>query len=150
MWEVMISARWALRRVLSELLSVLQECRLRKVFGSAAEDSCIYSLSVSDHAQPQRSAFLLFSSSQTPMPHAQAHPMLVWPHQACPGTGSTLPSALPASPCLALALGHRRGDSEVTSEGEETLATGCAGTGEGALQLGWSLTAVSILAAGLL
>ncbi|CAM9516537.1 unnamed protein product, partial [Bubo scandiacus] len=46
MWEVMISVRWALRRVLSELLGVLQDCQLRKVFSSTAEDSCIYSLAV--------------------------------------------------------------------------------------------------------
>ncbi|CAN0034943.1 unnamed protein product [Bubo scandiacus] len=46
MWEVMISVRWALWRVLLELLSVLQDCRLRKVFSSAADDSCFYPLAL--------------------------------------------------------------------------------------------------------
>ncbi|XP_026719269.1 uncharacterized protein LOC113488367 [Athene cunicularia] len=59
LWEVLISGRWALWRVLSEMLSVLQDCRLRRVFSCAAEDSCIYPLAVSDHALPQSSAFVL-------------------------------------------------------------------------------------------
>ena len=39
---------WALWSVLMELLSVLQDQRLRKVFSCAAEDACIYPLAVSD------------------------------------------------------------------------------------------------------
>ncbi|XP_026719036.1 maestro heat-like repeat-containing protein family member 7 [Athene cunicularia] len=41
-----MSSRPALRRVLSELLSVLQDCRQRRVFSCAAEDSCIYQLAM--------------------------------------------------------------------------------------------------------
>ncbi|KAK4805603.1 hypothetical protein QYF61_016463 [Mycteria americana] len=46
MWEVMISVPWALWSVLTELLSVLQDQRLRQVFSCAAEDACIYPLAL--------------------------------------------------------------------------------------------------------
>ncbi|KAM6228831.1 uncharacterized protein M6G45_016149 [Spheniscus humboldti] len=46
MWEVMISVPWALWSVLTELLSVLQDQRLRKVFSCAADDACIYPLAL--------------------------------------------------------------------------------------------------------
>ncbi|CAM9185130.1 unnamed protein product [Bubo scandiacus] len=46
MWEVMISMPWALRTVLSELLGVLRDWRLRRVFSSAVEDACIYPLAL--------------------------------------------------------------------------------------------------------
>ncbi|KAM6225537.1 maestro heat-like repeat-containing protein family member 7 [Spheniscus humboldti] len=45
-WEVMTSAPWALWSVLTELLSVLQDQRLRKVFSCATEDACIYPLAL--------------------------------------------------------------------------------------------------------
>ncbi|XP_074994748.1 uncharacterized protein LOC142076326 [Calonectris borealis] len=41
MWEVMISTPWALLSVLMELLSVLEDQELRKVFRCATEDACI-------------------------------------------------------------------------------------------------------------
>ncbi|XP_026722916.1 uncharacterized protein LOC113490593 [Athene cunicularia] len=44
MWEVMISMPWDLRSVLLELVDVLQDWRLRRVFSSATEDACIYPL----------------------------------------------------------------------------------------------------------
>ncbi|XP_042653750.1 maestro heat-like repeat-containing protein family member 7 isoform X1 [Tyto alba] len=44
MWEVMLSVPWALWNVLMELLNVLQDQKLRKVFSSATEDACIYPL----------------------------------------------------------------------------------------------------------
>ncbi|XP_074666030.1 uncharacterized protein LOC141916940 [Strix aluco] len=44
MWEVMISVPWALWRVVSELLGVLRDWRLRRVFSCAADDACIYPL----------------------------------------------------------------------------------------------------------
>ncbi|XP_074665951.1 uncharacterized protein LOC141916925 isoform X2 [Strix aluco] len=46
MWEVMISVPWALWRVVSELLGVLQDWRLRRVFSCAADDACIYPLAL--------------------------------------------------------------------------------------------------------
>ncbi|CAM9147440.1 unnamed protein product, partial [Bubo scandiacus] len=46
MWEVMISVPWALWRVVSELLGVLRDWRLRRVFSSAVEDACIYPLAL--------------------------------------------------------------------------------------------------------
>ncbi|KAK4805353.1 hypothetical protein QYF61_003438 [Mycteria americana] len=46
MWEVMISVPWALWRVLMELLSVLQDQRLRQVFSCVVEDACIYPLAL--------------------------------------------------------------------------------------------------------
>ncbi|CAM9398422.1 unnamed protein product [Bubo scandiacus] len=46
MWEVLMSVPRTLWTVLSELLSVLQDCRVRKVFSSATEDSCIYPLAL--------------------------------------------------------------------------------------------------------
>ncbi|XP_074786958.1 uncharacterized protein LOC141972861 isoform X1 [Athene noctua] len=42
MWEVLISVRWALWSVLLQLVDVLQDRRLRRVFSSATEDACIY------------------------------------------------------------------------------------------------------------
>ncbi|XP_026723230.1 maestro heat-like repeat-containing protein family member 7 [Athene cunicularia] len=42
MWEVLISEYWALRTVMLELVDVLQDQRLRRVFSSAMEDACIY------------------------------------------------------------------------------------------------------------
>ncbi|CAM9150950.1 unnamed protein product, partial [Bubo scandiacus] len=45
-WEVMISVPWALGRVVSELLDVLQDWQLRRVFSSATEDACIYPLAL--------------------------------------------------------------------------------------------------------
>ncbi|XP_063205481.1 uncharacterized protein LOC134522109 [Chroicocephalus ridibundus] len=46
MWEVMISVPWILWSVLTELLSVLQDQRVRKVFSCATEDACIYPLAL--------------------------------------------------------------------------------------------------------
>ncbi|CAM9814348.1 unnamed protein product [Bubo scandiacus] len=46
MWEVMMSTPWDLWSVLSELLGVLQDWRLRRVFSSATEDACIYPLAL--------------------------------------------------------------------------------------------------------
>ncbi|XP_026722906.1 uncharacterized protein LOC113490586 [Athene cunicularia] len=46
MWDVLISERWALRRVVSELVDVLQDRRLRRVFSFAVEDACIYPLAL--------------------------------------------------------------------------------------------------------
>ncbi|XP_050770338.1 uncharacterized protein LOC127028673 [Gymnogyps californianus] len=46
MWEVMLSVPWALWSILMELLSVLQDQRLRKVFSCATEDACIYLLAL--------------------------------------------------------------------------------------------------------
>ncbi|XP_074786303.1 maestro heat-like repeat-containing protein family member 7 [Athene noctua] len=46
MWEVLVSVPWALRRVMSELLGVLQDWRLSRVFSSATEDACIYPLAL--------------------------------------------------------------------------------------------------------
>ncbi|XP_074705194.1 uncharacterized protein LOC141933947 [Strix aluco] len=46
MWEVMISVPWALWRVVSELLGVLRDWRLRRVFSCAADDACIYPLAL--------------------------------------------------------------------------------------------------------
>ncbi|XP_074786968.1 uncharacterized protein LOC141972830 [Athene noctua] len=44
MWEVLISEYWALCTVMSELVDMLQDRRLRRVFSSATEDACIYPL----------------------------------------------------------------------------------------------------------
>ncbi|XP_042650022.1 uncharacterized protein LOC122153620 [Tyto alba] len=44
MWEVTLSVPWALWNVLMELLDVLQDQKLRKVFSSDTEDACIYPL----------------------------------------------------------------------------------------------------------
>ncbi|CAN0036084.1 unnamed protein product [Bubo scandiacus] len=49
MWEVMLCTPWALRRVLNQLVSVLQDRQLRRVFSSAVEDGCIYPLAVLAH-----------------------------------------------------------------------------------------------------
>ncbi|CAN0308514.1 unnamed protein product [Bubo scandiacus] len=46
MWEVMVSVPLALWSVLLELLGVLQDRRLRRVFSSAMEDACIYPLTL--------------------------------------------------------------------------------------------------------
>ncbi|CAM9149990.1 unnamed protein product [Bubo scandiacus] len=46
LWEVMISVPLALWGVLSELLNLLQDCRVRRVFSSATEDACIYPLAL--------------------------------------------------------------------------------------------------------
>ncbi|XP_074710207.1 uncharacterized protein LOC141936800 isoform X1 [Strix uralensis] len=46
MWEVMISVPWALWRVVSELLRVLRDWQLRRVFSCAADDACIYPLAL--------------------------------------------------------------------------------------------------------
>ncbi|CAM9152253.1 unnamed protein product, partial [Bubo scandiacus] len=54
-WEVMISVPLALWRVLLELLNLLQDCRVRRVFSSATEDACIYPLTVILHFPPQDS-----------------------------------------------------------------------------------------------
>lgn len=68
MWEVMISVPWALRGVLMELLGVLQDRRLRKVFSCAAEDACIYPLAVSDRADLQGCACLPRRTGTAPPP----------------------------------------------------------------------------------
>ncbi|XP_026723116.1 maestro heat-like repeat-containing protein family member 7 [Athene cunicularia] len=46
MWEVMISMPWDLLTILSELVSVLEDCRERRVFSSAVDDACIYPLAL--------------------------------------------------------------------------------------------------------
>lgn len=47
-WEVMLSQPHTLEKVLRELLSKLQDQRLRRVFSSSTEDTCIHHLAVSD------------------------------------------------------------------------------------------------------
>lgn len=61
----MPSALWT---VLTELLGVLQDQRLRKVFSSAVEDACIYPLAVSDHAPLQGCACLPRETGTAPSP----------------------------------------------------------------------------------
>lgn len=68
MWEVMISVPWALRSALRELVSVLEDQRLRKVFSCAAEDACIYPLAVSDHAHLHGCACLPREPGTAPLP----------------------------------------------------------------------------------
>ncbi|CAM9398346.1 unnamed protein product [Bubo scandiacus] len=71
MWEVLMSVPRTLWTVLSELLSVLQDCRVRKVFSSATEDSCIYPLAVSD---PRSAPALCLPPPTPPLSAAQHQP----------------------------------------------------------------------------
>lgn len=59
---------WALWSILMELLSVLQDQRLRKVFSCATEDACIYLLAVSDPAHLQGCACLPRKTGTAPSP----------------------------------------------------------------------------------
>ncbi|KAM6032625.1 maestro heat-like repeat-containing protein family member 7 [Theristicus caerulescens] len=51
-WDVMLSQPHTLKKVLRELLSQLQDQRLRRVFSSSTEDACIHHLAVSDQTSP--------------------------------------------------------------------------------------------------
>ncbi|CAM9151019.1 unnamed protein product [Bubo scandiacus] len=68
-WEVMISMPWALERVVSELLDVLQDWQLRRVFSSATEDACIYPLALLASADIDDKEFAALYEAQRYLRH---------------------------------------------------------------------------------
>ncbi|XP_026723320.1 uncharacterized protein LOC113490912 [Athene cunicularia] len=69
MWEVTISVPWALQRVMSELLGVLQDRRLCRVFSSATDDACIYPLALLACANIDRKEFAALYKAQRYLRH---------------------------------------------------------------------------------
>ncbi|XP_074930908.1 uncharacterized protein LOC142048165 [Phalacrocorax aristotelis] len=70
MWEVMASVPWALWNVLTELLSVLQDQRLRKVFSCAAEDAFFCPLALLVRADIETGEFAALYKAQRYLRHA--------------------------------------------------------------------------------
>ncbi|XP_026723074.1 uncharacterized protein LOC113490702 [Athene cunicularia] len=100
MWEVMISTPWDLWSILSELVSVLRDWRLRRVFSSAAEDACIYPLALLVCADIDAEEFAALYKSQRYLRHpSPAMLSLVLTGlvtlSETPGTARKLPVLLP-------------------------------------------------------